>query len=596
MQKLKSVSTQTPNIEIHLKVLGKTLFLYACVFALSMLAYFIVYHPTTEIMSQPWDTTSDVVAGYAQARALQGSWFGYTDTALGYPYNANYQFAFPPEYLSNLITRILVNILGNPFAAINYQFALSFGLCAMSFYWLCKKVIQNQAIAMLMGLAFSWLPYRFIRFEYGHISLAESFMIPIGLWILLRQFSWMLDRDTHVVDSKSMKSQFVLALLVGAASTYYSFFFYLLVISTLVLLIGSKNHLRAKLKKVVGSLLLAISFMFSSILNIFLTALQRVAGQEIMIQRPPEDSIFFGGSISRLLIPWGTWLPQKISDITKIQEIEWTATPLLVAIGLWILMVQVLAPNLKATRLRDSQAPVDGLRFFTLISIFFYTTTGLGTIFAFSVSPIFRCWNRFSIVISALSLLFFGLLLNRLLEKANGLRKLSAYGAILVILFSTQVLPISNSTFFSVHDKQAQSDLAGYETAAESLANETEVGCPILQFPVIRAFSSEAPNGLASTQMYWLPLLLPDRRWSFGAPAGTRAGEFWSRAMKIGITHTFIQAIESNVCGVVVDRRGYETDQEWYRVTTRWQEVAKFQARRISENYFYVSFGSEFES
>jgi hypothetical protein len=82
--------------ELVRKYLSGVIFPYLLVFSLSTVAFFIVYHPTLEIMSQPWDTRSDVVAGYAQARALQGSWFGYTDNALGFPFGANYTYAFPP--------------------------------------------------------------------------------------------------------------------------------------------------------------------------------------------------------------------------------------------------------------------------------------------------------------------------------------------------------------------------------------------------------------------------------------------------------------------------------------------------------------------
>jgi phosphoglycerol transferase len=486
-----------------------------------------------------------------------------------------------------------VNVLGNPFAAINYQFALSFGLCAMAFFWLAKKVIQNRAIAMIMGLAFAWLPNRFIRFEYGHISLAECFLIPIGLSVLLHHFSNMSEKPKQLNDSqRTFKRQIVFAILVGTGSTYYSFYFSLLIMSTLVLLLGTREEHRGKIEKTLKSLLLAICFMFSSLLNIVLTALQRVESEGTAVSRSPEESIFFGGSLSRLLIPWGTWLPQKLSEVVKVQEIEWTATPLVVAIGLWVLMFQVLAPKAEPKNISRTQEVVAGIRFFSIVSILFYSTTGLGTIFAFSVSPIFRCWNRFSIIISALSLLLVGLIINEFMKKTRGLHKQATYVLLMAIVFSTQVLPMRQSSFFSVQDKQTQADLAAYKVAAESLMNETSTGCAILQFPVVRAYSSEAPNGLSPSQMYWLPLLLPDRRWSFGAPAGTSAGEFWPNAMKIGLTHVFTKARELDFCGVVVDRRGYETDQEWYRVTTRWQNLADFKAKRISDNYFYVSLGS----
>ena len=483
-----------------------------------------------------------------------------------------------------------MNVLENPFAAVNYQFALSFGLCAMAFFWLAKKVIENRTVAMIMGLAFALLPYRFIRFEYGHASLAECFVVPIGLSVLLHHFSRMTVNSKHLTDSqRTFKQQIVLAILVGTGSTYYSFFFSLLVISTSVILIGTREDFREKLRKTLKSMLLASCFMLSSLSSFVLTAVAKVASESTAINRIPEESIFLGGSISRLLIPWGIWLPRKLSEVVEVQEIEWTATPLVVAIGLWVLMFQVLAPKAEPKNISRTQEVGAGIRFFSIVSILFYSTTGLGTVFAFGVHPIFRSWNRFSVVISALSLLVVGLIITELIEKKREFQKAATCMLLLTIVFSSQVLPMKRSSFFSSHDKQMQLDLATYKVAAESLMNQTSTGCAILQFPIIRAYSTEAPNGLASTQMYWLPLLLSDRRWSFGAPAGTSAGEFWPNAMKIGLTHVFTKARELDFCGVVIDRRGYATDQEWYRVTTRWQELADFTAKRISDDYFYVS-------
>jgi phosphoglycerol transferase len=361
---------------------------------------------------------------------------------------------------------------------------------------------------------------------------------------------------------------------------------------TLVLLIGKTDDQRRNMQKVLNSVLLASGFLLSSLSSFVLTAVGKVAAEGTAINRSPEESIFFGGSLSRLLIPWGTWLPQKVSDVVKVQDFEWTATPLLVAIGIWILMFQVLVPKVWEKNDLSSRKVVAGIRFFSIVSILFYSTTGLGTIFAFSLSPIFRCWNRFSIIISALSLLLVGLIISELIKKSTGFQKQATSVLLMAIILSTQVLPIAQSSFFSNRDKQTQEDLAAYKAAADALKTETSDECALLQFPIIRTYSKDAPNSLSPIHMFWLPLMLPDRRWSFGAPAGTKAGEYWPDIMKIGISHAFHKALELDVCGIVIDRRGYETDQEWYRVTTRWQELANFQAKRISDVYFFVSFES----
>ena len=69
--------------------------------------------------------------------------------------------------------------------------------------------------------------------------------------------------------------------------------------------------------------------------------ISKFRGLETVLARSPEESVQFGGSIARLLVPWGTWLPQKMTPLISKMEFEWNASPLLGVLGDWILILGI---------------------------------------------------------------------------------------------------------------------------------------------------------------------------------------------------------------------------------------------------------------
>ena len=119
-----------------------------------------------------------------------------------------------------------------------------------------------------------------------------------------------------------------------------------------------------------------------------------------MLARSPEESVQFGGSIARLLVPWGTWLPQKMTPLISKMEFEWNASPLLGVLGVWILILGI-ASTLAG---RSSRGTDKSLTFIFIWALLLYTASGLSLVFAYGIDSTFRCWNRLSIVIMTLAL------------------------------------------------------------------------------------------------------------------------------------------------------------------------------------------------
>jgi phosphoglycerol transferase len=541
-------------------------------------------------MSEPWDVHSDIASGYGRARAMLGSWVSLKDQSLGAPFHANYQHGFPPEDLHVLITRILVNVTQNQFFAVNAQYLLGFGLSAVTFFWLCRKMRLPNSSSLILGISFTFLPFHFVRFEYGHLALADYFMVPIGIWVLVSEFLRITRTDqTNGYQNSTLTNSLLLSGLVGTAGAYFAFYFALFAISlSLLPWILSQRSYKSRAHLTMRNLLISVSFMASTIGHEVWTMLSRVPGD--VSERYPAESLAFGGSLTRLLIPSGIWLPEKLQKIITREQFEWTATSATAAVGVCVAIVWVIQ-NISRVHVKRTVNPFrESVIYLMVIAISLYATSGLGYIFASVISPTFRAWNRMSLFISAFALLVVGIWIAEILKQRETWKNRSALTLFLILVLVTQLVPLRNMGIVHEPDGMTEMSINEIRTAARTLESETDIGCSFLQYPILRAFSADAKYELAGSDQYWLPFFLPKRRWSYGAPALTKEGEFWTDASKGGVTELYEVAKKLEFCGVVVYGDAFSDNEYWYRTTRSWERLAGNKAVRINTTLLYVPF------
>lgn len=556
---------------------------YIVVFLIATGGAMIVHRVSYNSLGQPWRVQdSDLSASYAVARALGKSWFGMSDSYLGAPFDSNFNAAFPPEYIQALFTRILAHVFGNPFLAVNLFYILSYGLTALSTLWLCRRLKTNAVVGCVLSLSFAWLPYHFIRMDYGHVALAEYFMLPFGAWILICEFQLAKKNGfDYQMNSRQLLNQIVIALLVGASGTYYALFFSLLTLSLLP--IGSKasRDWKNQAERLCRLLFISASFMIPTGLHQLWVGLHRTG--QVSLGRSPEEAVRFGGSITRLLVPGGVPLPSKLSRVIPWEEFEWTVTPALVALGLWIMLSAVLS-NLGSFSKDNPDERKSALLYLSFWSMLFYTTSGFGLMFAGYVSPIFRCWNRMSVLLSLFSLLFIAL---RILEVKKNLSRVIAT-ILLCLLAVSQISGADRLRVGTEPDALAIQEAVSLKAAADVIERTVEDGCQILQLPIVVAFGVANVNDLSPSNQYWLPLFSPTLRWSFGAAAGTPAGDYWPRVSSRGIDALYQAALGNHFCGAVFDRRGYATDKHFFANIARFEDLAESQNLDLGINMRFV--------
>ena len=522
-----------------------TLSIYIGVFFSSILGATWVHRVTPKDLTYPWRVVdSDLSSVYSLAQAVGQSWFGMVNHSLGAPFTADFSLAFIPDDLQVEILRILMHLTNNAFVAVNLFYLLTFGLCAVTFLFLADTFKMSRWVSAPLALSYAWLPYHFTRMDAGHVFLAAYYMIPIGVIYLHRLFEYLTGSSASFFPSSTIKRiGFALGIIaVGSSGTYYGVFFALLA-ATMILLVPQLNQ-PIRLTAIRAGLTTLVSFLFIAAPLVRIISSQ-LRGLETVLTRSPEESVQFGGSIARLLVPWGVWLPTKLRPVVSPLEFEWNAAPLLGTIGVWTLLIGIAMSLASRATTRNKHK---SLRFIFLWALLFYTGSGISLIFAYAINPSFRCWNRLSIVIMTLALVALGATLSSF-KKFNKIW----FPALLIVAILSQLSPLRNSGIGSEPDTISKEAFNALQQVAAVIQQEIKPGCQILQLPIM-AFPEGGQVGQVGNGAHlWLPMLTSGFRWSYGAPKGTQAGDYW---VKQKLEDKSIQLAQTlKFCAVVVDTR-----------------------------------------
>lgn len=550
-----------------------TLATYVGVFFASVAGAAWVHRLTPKDLTYPWRVVdSDLSSSYSLAQATGQSWFGLIHHSLGAPFTADLSLAFIPDDLQIEFIRVLSHLTHNPFVAVNLFYLLTFGLCGVTFLFLADQFKLSRWISSPLALSYAWLPYHFTRMDAGHAFLAAYYMIPVGVIYLHRLFEYLTGSLTAFFPTTTLKRVgFVLGIVaVGSSGTYYGVFFALLAMTMILLVPQQDQSLRVTAER--GGMTALVSFFFIAAPFIRIVSSQ-LGGLKTTITRSPEESVQFGGSIARLLVPWGVWLPTKLRPVVLPTEFEWTISPILGVVGVWILLIGIA---ISLAGRSHANTNIRSVRYIFIWAILFYTASGISLVFAYAINPSFRSWNRLSVVIMTLALLALG-------DTLKSFSKFHRIWLPVLLLFAiaSQLSPLNASGIGPEPDTISKETFNSLQQVASIIQQETKRGCQILQLPIM-AFPEGGQVGQVGNGAHlWLPLLTSGFKWSYGAPKGTRAGDYWPSLGSESIPSLVKLVKQSTFCSIIIDLRS--------GININDDDMSPYRPIRIVENYSIYS-------
>jgi len=489
-------------------------------------------------------------------------------SSLGAPFIANWNDY--PSVEEGILAwwTIFVRIFG-VFPGTNLTVLSAHLLAAVSFFFVCWQLNYNRIFSAAGAVLFALSRYAFAR-GLTHIVLTFYWHLPLGLLV-----AWWCLSDTPLLSQrKRFCFALVVAVLHGIQNPYYTWLFcQLMAFAALYQWIRHKSF-----RSMVAPVLIAgsagMTFLLMNLDTLYFrwingpvpggTVIRSYAGLELYALKPIE-----------LLLPpihslgfVQAWAHRVYFDQALVRGEVGPAY--LGIVGIASLALLIFSAMKRVACRESARLP---WHFWGLVVIFSYSVIGgLNGLLGLFGIVLFRCSNRFSIVILAIVLLFLTKQLTSLSRRCSTATATALACLMVAIGTFDQLPPHQRAAGLSALRAQVASDADFVAKLEAGLPREAKVfELPIMDFPEV------APVFGVSDYEEFRPYLYSQHlKYSYGSDKG-RYRERWQRdAQQLG-TEKLVRSLETyGFAAVLINRKGYED-----RAASLINDLAKADKSRV---------------
>lgn len=512
--------------------------------------------------SLPLKYSGDGLLGLAVAKhvAVNGGFYA-SNSHLGAPYGTTLH-DFPAADGIHFLILGAMNFFssGDYIKSFYYFYYLTFFLASFSACWVLHSLRLPYVFALCGALMFAFSPYHILRGP-SHLFLSSYFIIPPVLWLahevcFRKTFLYLPNNQTRVSGALTAS---LIALASGLCGLYYAFF-----AAFTLCIAGTYGAFSSRSFKPVLNGLIAV-FLVSLMLTIDLAPaiyhrVQNGANNSVG-KRIPEESEIYGLKPIQLLMPtpghriqkFDYWSSRYAATAPLVNENQSGSLGLIPATGFLALIMVALFPFLE--RLKPQIQFVSSLN---LSYVLFAVIGGIGSLFAYLITPQIRAVNRISIFISFVSIT--GLLL--LIQ--TGLSFLPRRFSGKVTLWSLAIL----MTMFSLWDQNYsravintnvwKDEYVSDQSFVHQLEGILPDGANVYQMPLIRFPESPPMHEMHDYHHFRGYVHSNKLRWSYGAMKGRDVSNLYERINELPVPNQVEYLRDLGFQGIYIDRRGYK--------------------------------------
>ncbi len=492
-----------------------------------------------------------------------------TNSSLGAPFGQQlYDYPQGGDNLSLLMIRGLALLSSNPAMVANLFFLLTFALVSLSSYFVLRRLGVSVAVAAVVSVLFSLLPYHFFRGE-SQLLLSAYYSVPLSALLFLE----LLDGRAMFAGRRSLAT-IGLCVVIGSANAYYATFALALIVAATLVAAVLRRWRPAR-----DGVLIVVLVLATLAVNLAPSLLyQAVHGPDPAVQRSAAADQRSPYALD--LRPTSLIVPVPDDRIAPLRRIGsgydravapgycetcYASLGVVGTVGLGWLGVCVLAALVGATGWFGARRLFRHAGAGVAIAIAVGTVGGLGSVFESVITPDVRAWNRISVVIAFLSLLAVALLLDAGVQRLRARRR----GTALAGLVLAAVLA------FGVFEQTTAQDVPAYAADARQwhsdgvFVAEIEArlphGASVFQLPYV-PFPEGYPNtpvggSVATYATKYEPLRgylhSSTLRWSYGAIKG-RPADWASQLAGRPLSYLLPAVTAAGFDGLWVDPGGFE--------------------------------------
>jgi hypothetical protein len=347
-------------------------------------------------------------------------WFEHNDY-LGAPDGLDlYDYPFL-ENLHFFLIKLISFVSPSYGVTYNLYFLLSFPLITIASLYAFRAFELSWPSAVFASLVYTFLPYHFLRGEQ-HIFLAAYYLVPLTcmviLWVAAGEPLWRVGRHLDPLRRLTSKGWISLAVcaLSPATGVYYgAFAAYLIFIAALL-----AWHRQRQLRPLAAGGLLLLVLFVSACVNVSPSLFYHLLhgpNPEAFV-RLAWEAEYNALKIVQMLFPICQHRIPFLSQLAvhyvendglAVGESSTACLGLIGSGGFLVLLAYSLGFKWPSSR----SATIENLSALNLAALLLATVGGFSAVFAFSVSPVLRSYNRMSIYLAFFAVLLVAFLLER---------------------------------------------------------------------------------------------------------------------------------------------------------------------------------------
>lgn len=515
--------------------------------------------------NEPWVLRGDVISLYVQLFGLQKNSSAQIIPGYGWPFLMDITSFLTTDWLSQGLYRSLLFYL-EPFAAVHAYLILSFGLIALATYVAWRSFGFSMPVSAISALALSLAPWHLQR-ALVHPSYALYISVPLFLIFVSFYLRW----QNHGKRTTYFGLLFILFLISISAEYYWVFTLLFLIIFIFYANIFKKIFNN---KIIFQNFFLIIIIPLSGLISLmYQRQISIYPNLGNTVERNFAQVETYSGSFMSILLPSPlTAIPfldrlrlnfESTSLYVNNENHPWSSIFIIFSILFVFALLAILAFSNKDSKLgtffhkntvENFQIKLFVLLFF--VGLFFYWTTGFGSLFGFFISDWMRSWGRMYIFIAYFAVAAMMLALKHLgiFSKLNRNIKVAALISTLALIFTDQ----------AINQVPAQADAKSNYVEAQSfslaLSDFIKPGCPILQIPVFPfPEAGYNLNDFADYDHFWLSLADNSRPYSYGANKAHQQFLWQKNLNQEDPQKLALQAAAIGYCAIVVDLSAFES-------------------------------------
>lgn len=504
----------------------------------------------------PFTYYGDGIMAQTFVKTVMDTGWNNTNPYLGLP--AEYNLASFPmaEGFHYLLIKIIAFFTTNSALVMNIFFILSFPLAALTALFVMQRIGLSYLFALPASILFAMAPHHFLRFE-DHLFLSSYYTIPLATWLAI------LVAENKIFVDKFAGREIaccLICILIGSSGIYYAYFgVFFIVIAGLIS--GFKYK---KIKCVYPAGILAALIVLTGLINLSPAIIYKLEhpNQSSISGRLPLESEAYGLKIMGMLMPSEG---DKIHLLRKLGHKYHSTSPLpsgeisrlgsLAGMGFLLLILFLLLDG--DSLLNDKIRILSKLNIFgTLLG----TLGGLGSLVAYTLSPMIRCYYRICIFIMFFSLAAIFYVIQQIIKKYPHLNNRYIIGSLMIAVLSFGLL----TQMYDPHliSKRMPVTISSGFYSDREFIQRIELILPensmVFQLPYLSYPENGPVNGVDSYDHLKAYLHSHYLRWSFGAMRGNEADQWQQKVSSLPTLQFLNQLVYTGFEGIYIDRHGYK--------------------------------------